>query len=132
MARPAEQDDHPSSPATPDATALPLEVERRGGWRVARFAEASLMDVTLIEALHARILALVAEGPVDVLLDFRGVEYVSSSMFGVLVAIREAVGKAGGRLVLCGLNDRLLRLLKLARLDAMFEIADDVDCAVAS
>lgn len=119
----------PRSDSSNPPPALPIEVKKRGAWTVVRFTEASLMDVKLIEALHARVLEVVAGGSTQLVLDFSQVEYISSSMFGVLVATREAVAKAGGTLVLCALNERLNRLLKLARLDSIFTVAPDVAAA---
>ena len=111
----------------PTDTALPLALESRGDWTVATLTEASMMDVGLIESLHAKVLELAGDGAKNLALDFSRVEYVSSSMFGVLVASREAIGKGGGRLVLCALNERLAKLLKLARLDQLFECVASVD-----
>ena len=109
---------------------LPVRLADRGEWTVVRIEEPSMMDVKVIEALHARVAALLGGGRLRLVIDFEEVLYISSSMVGVLVAARQDVAKAHGELVLCGLNGRLLELLKLTRLLPMFTIEPDARAAL--
>ena len=102
----------------------------RDGWAVLRLLEASLMDPAVIDALGQHVDRLLAEGNKNLIIDFREVEYISSSMVGVLVGTRQSVSRAGGKLVLCGLNARLHELLKITRLEKMFVVKDDVESAL--
>lgn len=101
---------------------LPALVQERGGWTIVRLNEPSLMNPEVVEALGGRVGSLVGAGHNRIILDFSVVQYISSSMIGVLVGARQRVSEAGGQLVLCSLNDRLLELLKITRLHKMFPI----------
>jgi anti-sigma B factor antagonist len=109
---------------------LPVRLEQRGGWTVLHLLEASLMSPAVIDALGAHVERLLGEGKKDLVLDFAQVQYISSSMIGVLVGARQSVSKTGGRLVLAGLNPRLRELLKITRMEKMFTQAPDVETAV--
>ena len=109
---------------------LPAAIEQRGTWAVLRLLEASLMDPAVIEALSLHVDKMLAEGRTRLIIDFSEVQYISSSMVGVLVSARQSVARAGGKLVLAGLNARLRELLKITRMDKMFTQAPDVETAV--
>ena len=121
--------DSRSKPADP-ARALPADVYERDGWTVLHLKEASLMDPSVIEALGTHVEQLLAQGCKRLMIDFQMVQYISSSMVGVLVGARQSVDKAGGKLVLCGLHPRLHELLKLTRLEKMFTVEPDVATAL--
>ncbi len=111
---------------------LPMKVAERNGWTVLRLQEPSLMDVAVIEALHQRIRDLIGDGKTQLVLDFKKVQYISSSMVGVLVAAQQEVQTANGKLILSTLNERLVELLKLTRLESMFTVAPSARDALKS
>ena len=121
---------HMSDPTADDK--LPMKISRRGAWVVVRPEEASLMDGGVIELLGNKLDALAAGGEAKIVLDFKRVQYISSAMIGVLVSGRQSAVAAGGQLLLAGLNDRLLQLLKLTRLDKMFVVHPDARSALKS
>ena len=75
---------------------LPVKIAERGDWTVLRITEPSLMDVSVIETLNEQVEAKLAEGRKKLVLDFKHVQYISSSMVGVLVATNQSVKKAKG------------------------------------
>lgn len=109
---------------------LPADLEQRGSWMVVRLRESSLMDPAVIEALGAHVDKQLSDGHTSLVLDFQQVQYISSNMIGVLVGARLSVIRAGGRLVLAGLNPRLRELLKITRMEKMFTQSPDVETAV--
>ncbi len=122
----------PATPGPPTGNPLIATVSQRGAWTAMRIQEYSLMDATVIESLGDHINALLTQGYPRLVLDFKKVEYISSSMVGVLVGSRQSAEQAGGQLILAGLNDRLLELLRLTRLDRMFRIEPDLRTAMKS
>ncbi|MCY3699299.1 MAG: STAS domain-containing protein [Gemmatimonadetes bacterium] len=71
-----------------------------------------------------RVLARLAGGDTDFVIDFTAADYIDSSGLGVLVSLSKHIRDAGGRLTLAGLNEDLQRLFALTRLDSLFEIAE--------
>ena len=125
-------DDHHTGtrPADPQRL-LPARIEEREGWTVLHLREASLMDPSVIEALAGHVEKLLAAGKRQLIVDFEHVQYISSSMIGVLVGARQSVVREQGKLVLVGLNRRLNELLKITRLDKMFTVEPDVPAALS-
>ncbi len=83
-------------------------------------------------SLKERIDALVAEGRLQILIDMQGVPYVDSSELGRLIRAHLSVRKAGGRVRLCNVSDRVLSLLKITRLDTVLDLYSSEEEALAA
>ncbi|MGO8749558.1 MAG: STAS domain-containing protein [Thermoguttaceae bacterium] len=57
---------------------------------------------------------------------------IPSVFLGMLVELHHRVGKAGGKLKLCGLCPNVLPTFKVTHLDRVFDICDDEASALAS
>lgn len=77
---------------------------------------------TLTEQISSR--------PARIVLDLKETEYFDSSALGALVAFMKDVRAYGGNLILCNLSRSLLTLLKLSKLDLLFQIEEDVEAAI--
>jgi anti-anti-sigma factor len=56
-------------------------------------------------------------------LDLSGVEYVGSALLGLLVNLRQRIKSNGGRLVLCGLSEQVLKALRTCSLHNLFTVS---------
>lgn len=65
--------------------------------------------------------AFINQGNDRIVLDLSKVEFVDSSGLGAIVTTQKRLGRARD-LVICGPNETVLRLFKLARLDKIFQI----------
>ena len=57
--------------------------------------------------------------------DMTDVTFVASSGIGMLVKLHQGAKAAGGKLVVCGLNDQLAELMRMTRMDRLFAIVAD-------
>lgn len=64
-----------------------------------------------------------------VALDMSQVSFLASAGIGTLVNLHQQSKKAGGQFVVFGLNDQLMQVLKISRLDKLFPIKPDADAA---
>ena len=67
-----------------------------------------------------------------VILDFTNIEYIGSSVLGVLATEVKKFRDLGGDLKLVHLTESLERLFSITRLNDVFSIFPDVDSAIAS
>lgn len=68
----------------------------------------------------------------DVILDLSKINYIDSTGIGELVAYLGRFGETGRKLILASPSDRIRKLLKVAQLESLFTIYDDLDAAVAN
>jgi anti-anti-sigma factor len=99
------------------------------------FAESVLAAAAVEEALAA----VASAGCRNVVLDCQAVRsLVSGSLFPQaepftpLLRLRRQLQKAGGRLVLCRLDPSVAEVLRITRLDRLFEVQADVPAALDS
>lgn len=102
----------------------PLLVQMVDGWCVIEFKTASLMDTMELERIAGAIYPLIDEQDHRrVILDFTAVRYLSSQAIGILLTLNRKLGALDrSKLVLCGVNDTLMQLLKITRLDRVLTI----------
>jgi len=65
---------------------------------------------------------LASDGFVDVIVDFRKVEFIDSAGIGTLISLSKVMKDGGGGLKLRNLGDNIKRVFALSRLDAFFTI----------
>jgi len=68
----------------------------------------------------------------DVVIDFSGVDIVTSSNLSKLLKLHKPLTKNGRRLVLCSVSAAIQGVFKVTSLDRVFEIADDRFTALAT
>jgi anti-anti-sigma factor len=73
-------------------------------------------------ALRERLDGLVREGRLQILIDLRDVPYMDSTELGRLIRAHLSVRRAGGRVRLCNLSDKVTTVMKLTKLDTVLDI----------
>lgn len=72
--------------------------------------------------LRDDLLEIIDQGIVKVRMDFSGLTYIDSSVFGMLVMINKRTKEKNGSLVLSGAQGLPFELIKRTRLDKVFTI----------
>ncbi len=91
--------------------------------------EGSRLDASFAQSFFSSMQGFIQKGHMDIVLDLSSVEFVDSTGLGAIVrCLKELDGR--GELVLCGVNEMVLSLLKMTRLDDIFIQAQDRDEAL--
>jgi anti-anti-sigma factor len=106
---------------------------------VLRIMEPQLQGDPVSESLRADLLsALERSGAHHVVLDFADITFVSSVAFRPLLSLHRKLKEQGGRLILCGMSERVAEVFHVTRLvctsgssGAPFELRPDVPSAIA-
>ncbi len=77
-------------------------------------------DQELGEAVRQQLEA----GSRKILLDFSAVNYLDSSGIGELVGCYTSILNRQGKLVICGLNERIFGLMKMTSLHSVFDVRE--------
>jgi anti-sigma B factor antagonist len=90
---------------------------------VVRFVDKKIIDATEIEQLGAELVSLVDEAQkTQILLNFEGVDFLSSAALNKLLTLFKRVKAAGGKMRICSLHPQIREVFSLTRLDRMFDI----------
>jgi anti-anti-sigma factor len=81
------------------------------------------IDSTTSALLERHLHGIAAAGKTRVVVDFSGVDYISSAGLRVLLALAKRGRDQKGRVALCGLNDSVRQVFELAGFVALFTIA---------
>jgi anti-anti-sigma factor len=81
------------------------------------------IDSTTSASLERHLQGLAATGQTRVVIDFTGVDYISSAGLRVLLALAKRGRDQKGRVALFGMNDSVRQVFELAGFVALFTIA---------
>jgi anti-sigma B factor antagonist len=75
---------------------------------------------------------LVRQGERELLFNMSGVSYVDSAGLGVFVKCHNAAAESDGHIKLVNVSSRIRDLLRITKLQTLFEVFDDESAAVRS
>jgi anti-sigma B factor antagonist len=97
------------------------------------FDDARILDETKLEEVSRDLMELLNKTTEErVILDFRNVKFMSSSMLGKLVQVHKKAGEFKVKLKLCSIDPEIRQVFKITRLDKLFEIESDEAAARAA
>lgn len=93
---------------------------------IATLTDEKILEEADIQALEDSIMPLIESSEdIKLVLDFSNVEFLTSSVLGLLIRISKKVYESNGLLMLCGINSKILEIFKITRLDKVFDIHED-------
>ena len=97
---------------------------------IIAFTDEKILEETVIRALHTSISSVVEQdGPINLILDFCNVQFLSSAVLGLLIRISKKVYEGGGQLALCNIIPKIYEVFKITRLTNIFDIYEDIENA---
>ena len=94
-------------------------------------APAGRIDTTTSGPLEEAIRKTVDGGARDLLVDFAGVDYISSAGLRVFLVLAKRMRDLKGRLVLCGMPEPVRQVFHLAGFMPLFSVEPSRDAALA-
>jgi anti-sigma B factor antagonist len=110
-----------------------ISVDSVGSVVVVTLLLEKILEQSDILALQNSIMPLIEKEPaIKLVIDFSKVEFLSSSVLGLLIRISKNIYEAGGKLRLCCISPKIEEIFKITRLDKVFQISTDKDTALLS
>ena|SRR5436190_12138926 len=97
---------------------------------IVAVAPAGRIDTTTAPALEHYLIDLFTRGERRIVIDFSGVEYISSAGLRVLLLVARRVREMDGRLGLCAMGDTVRQVFQLAGFLPLFAVHETRDAAV--
>ena len=100
-----------------------MAVTKVGDLAIVRFSDRKIVDSANIEEMGEEMFSIVDKDKCkDVLLNFDGVEFMSSAALNKLILMDKRVKGAQGKLRLCNLRAEILEVFTITRLNRVFDI----------
>ena len=93
--------------------------------------ESKVFDEIIVNSINDQIQPILEsnEKP-NVILNFVNVTYISSSFLGKIVSMNKKIKAKSQKFILCGLNENIMEIFQITRLDKFFIFQPSVDEAV--
>jgi anti-anti-sigma factor len=109
-----------------------ITIFESAGLAVVEFVNSQLMFTgEMVQEVGDELSRVITElGHTKIVLDFRNVQYLSSTMLAKLAKLQKQVEQAKGQLRICGLGPVLKDTFRIGQLDKIFDIYDDIPSAM--
>jgi anti-sigma B factor antagonist len=111
-----------------------LKSEQKEDILVVYFTDAKILDEARIQQIGKELMEKGDESGKSeskkMLLNFQGVQFMSSAMIGKLVLLNKKSKAAGLTLKFCAISPNVLEVFKITRLNKVFDIQADEDKAL--
>ena len=103
-----------------------LDVSEVGDITVVRFVDRRILDATNIEELGGELFALIeGENRKNLLLNFSGVEFLSSAALNKLIVLDKKIKRTNGKLKLSNLRPEIYEVFVITQLHQVFDIKEE-------
>ena len=100
---------------------------------IVAFTDERILEEQHIQALQESIMSVVEQAErINLILDFRNVQFLSSAVLGLLIRISKKVYERDGQLRLCNISPKIYEIFKTTRLTKIFHIYQDIESAAES
>lgn len=99
---------------------------------VTVLAPSGRIDTTTSASVDDAVRRAVDGGARDLVVDFAGVEYISSAGLRVFLVLAKRMRDLQGRLVLCGMPEPVRQVFRLAGFMPLFKVEPSREAAVAT
>ena len=108
-----------------------LEVEQVAQATIVRFKRRTILEPTSIRVIGHRLLRLVGEeGRRTILVNFSGVESMTSAMLGEFAVLQRVLNDSGGQLAFCCVEPFLMQVFKVVKISEHIAIHADEETAL--
>ena len=110
-----------------------VEIREVGDVTVVRFRDHKIIEDISIQELGQELFQLVEKDHrKKLLLNFTGVDFLSSAALGKLITLDKKVKAAEGLLKLCAIRPEIYEVFAITKLNRLFEIKDEEAGALAA
>ena len=109
-----------------------IQVVERDGVTIARVRLEAILNEAQVQAFGKALLALADVPGRRVVLNFLGLQHLTSLALGELIRVHKRLAESGGELCLADIDPRIHELFSITRLDRLFRIFDREEEALAA
>ncbi|WP_430816044.1 STAS domain-containing protein [Carboxylicivirga sp. RSCT41] len=101
-----------------------LHVKEQDGVMYGTLAETNRLNATVAAEVKADLTAALSTEGTKMILNLSNISFIDSTGIGTLISALKTARQNGGTFQLCGIKAEVLSLLKLMKLDKVFDIFD--------
>jgi anti-sigma B factor antagonist len=108
---------------------MKYSIDKQDKYTVFKLHEEKL-DTVLAPSLKSELVTLNAEGVENIILDLTEVKYTDSSGLSAILVGNRVFGESNGFFVIAGIQDHVMKLIRISQLDSVLNITETVEDAI--
>jgi len=110
---------------------MKYEVDKTENYYLLKPKEEKI-DSTLSPSLKADLVTFEVEGAKNLIMNLENVKYIDSSGLSALLVGNRIFTEKNGSFLICNLNEHVIKLMKIAKLDTILNLSPSVQEAIDS
>ena len=82
------------------------------------------LDALTAPEVEQRLLARIAQSPVNLLLNLKGLDYISSAGLRIVLMVAKKTNAAQGQFILCGMNEQIRTIFDISGFLTILRVAE--------
>ncbi|MCD4824085.1 MAG: STAS domain-containing protein [Phycisphaerae bacterium] len=108
---------------------------------ISQLSDATIVNLCIHQKMEGLTIEQVGEALEQVIntgqcrkliIDFKNVEFITSHLLRILTSLHRHMEEIGGKMILCHINEQLMQVFAITRLDQLLNFADTQDEALAT
>jgi anti-sigma B factor antagonist len=109
-----------------------IQTKTIGDVIVVSLKETNRFNSLITEPVKEHLIEFFNKPNLNLVFDLKGITFIDSSGFGVLLSALKAASNNYGQFKICNVNSDVMELFKLLQLHHVFEIYDELDACLKS
>lgn len=110
-----------------------LRIRQQNDISVVEFVDRNILDEANIAQISQEVETIINQNTTPkILMSFANVDHLSSAALGALITIYNKIKAKDGQLRLSNINEQIIEVFRITRLDRLFQIHDDSQEALES
>ena len=107
-----------------------IQIENKDGFVIVHLK--GRIDATNSGQVHEKVMHEIKKGCGSMIVDFSGVNYISSAGLRVVISASKSLAKNSGSFSICSLNDNLRKIFEISGLADLLSIHDNLESSLNS
>ena len=111
-----------------DSGLVSIQEEKKGDVLILHLK--GRLDAVSSPATEKKVLDFINSGEIKVVLDFNGIEYMSSAGMRMLLATSKKLKVFSGKLIVCSVTPTVMDILKMSGFDNILDLSNNINDAL--
>jgi len=109
-----------------------LEQNIQNDVNIVKIINTDRLNMNVVLNVKQQIVDYLNQNGAKLVLDLENIQYIDSSGFIIFISALKSSKNSGGSFVICNVNDGVMKLISLMKLDTILTIEKDVQTALSN
>lgn len=111
---------------------LKIKYTEQGNILIASFTGSDRINAVLADSIKNSFLSRISTSKIKLIVDLKGINFIDSSGFSLLLAAMKTVNQNSGTFKICNISSKSMELFKILQLQNVFDLFTEMNDCIGS